>query len=197
MGHQIAVVSSKAQGPSLPFLSSTEPRGTPDRHATPKAQLASSPLLSLSLLSCTERPPDRHGVIQSSVGLHPLLLLYSLHRHCYRYRCCHLQSCMGHQIATVLLIVQLAFITTIIIIVVVIYRAIVSSKAPWAFIANGSSSSLLSLLSSTKPRGPPDRHGTIHNTNQLVSSPPLSLSLFSCTERPPDRDSLVQSPVGL
>ena len=162
----------------------------------PKAQLASLPLLLLSLLSllsCTERPPDRHGVIQSSVDLH---------RHCYRYRCCHLQSCVGHQIATIPPIVQLTFIATIIVIVVVIYRA--ATRSRW---------------SRPKPRGPSSPMGlhrhfylyrcchlqscvghqivTLPPKAQLASSPLLLLSLLSCTERPPDRPGVIQSSVGL
>ena len=96
----------------------------------PKAQLASLPLLLLSLLSCTERPPDRHGVIQSSVGLH---------RHCYSYRCCHLQSRVGHPIATVPPIAQLA------------------SSPPLS----------LSLFSSTEPHGTSDRSGLVQSPEGL------------------------------
>ena len=70
----------------------------------------------------------------------------NLHQHHYRYCRCHLQS--GHQIA------------------------IVSSKAPWAFVANGSSSTLLSLslLSSTEPRGPPDSHGPIQSSVSFIAT---------------------------
>ena len=152
----------------------------------------SPPPVSLLLSSTEPRgSPDRHGPAHSSVNLH--------HHH-YRYCCCHLQS--GHQIA------------------------MVSSKASWVFIVNGSSSPLLSLslFSSTEPRGPPDRHGPAHSSVSFIATVIIiavfiyraardirsqwsrpkprgpSLPLFlSCTEpsRSPDRHGPVHSSFNL
>ena len=113
---------------SLSLLSSTEPRGPLDRHATtqnpvsfiatiiviavviyraatrsrwsrPKPSGSSSTLLSLSLLSSTE-PRGAPG------RQGPVHSSVNPHRHHYRYCCCHLQS--GHQIAMVSSKAQLA-----------------------------------------------------------------------------------------
>ena len=148
----IVVIQPSSPLSSLSLLSSTEPGGSRDRHGAvqssvgfhrhcyrcrcyhlqsrvghsiatlpPKTQLASSPPLSLLLLSSTERPPDRDGLVQSPVDLH---------RHCYRYRCYHLQSRAGHSIATVPSVAQLTFIATIIVIAVIIYRAAWATRSP-------------------------------------------------------------------